>query len=302
MVDTLLMAHLIRAVPVTASLILVGDVFQLPSVGPGNVLADLIRSNAVETFELTEIFRQDQQSPIVLNAHRILQGQPPMEVPPDDPELPSGFKFIEAANPEKVIQIVVRLCQREIPDHFRLDPVRDIQVLTPMHRGLVGTLNLNRVLQKALNTSDEQINVLDRQFKVGDKVMHLRNNYRKEVFNGDIGIVTALDPENEQAEVDYGERTVPYDFVELDELALAYAISVHKSQGSEYPAVIIPLLTQHYIMLQRNLLYTALTRGKRLVVLVGTTKALQVALENDRPQQRRSMLAERLMSVNPIVA
>jgi exodeoxyribonuclease V alpha subunit len=175
-----------------------------------------------------------------------------------------------------------------------LDPIRDIQVITPMHRGLVGTLNLNRVLQSTLNTSDEAVEVMGSRFRVGDKVMHLRNNYRKEVFNGDIGIVESIDPDKARAEIDYDGRRVPYDFVELDELSLAYAISVHKSQGSEYPAVIIPLLTQHYIMLQRNLLYTALSRGKQLVVILGTTKALEVALKNDRVQRRRSMLARRL--------
>ena len=294
MVDVLLMAQLIRAVPVTATLILVGDVFQLPSVGPGNVLSDLIQSQTIPTFELTEIFRQAEQSRIVINAHRVRRGQPPVVDPPDDPEGLSDFYFIEQANPEQVARTVVRLCQEEIPRHFRLDPIRDTQVLTPMHRGLVGTLNLNRVLQKALNPSDEQVEAVGSRFKTGDKVMHLRNNYRKEVFNGDIGVVTGIDPEKERMAVDYDGRTVGYDFMELDELSLAYAISVHKSQGSEYPAVIIPLLTQHYVMLQRNLLYTALTRGRRLVVLVGTTKALEVALRNDKPQQRRSMLAQRL--------
>ena len=305
MVDTLLMAHLIRAVPVTATLILVGDVFQLPSVGPGNVLSDLIRSQKIITFELTEIFRQDEQSAIVVNAHRVRNGQPPVIAPPDDPDELSEFYFMEQADPKRVVETVINLCRREIPHHFRkdgharMDPIRDIQVLTPMHRGPVGTLNLNRVLQDALNPSGEQVEVVGRRFKVGDKVMHLRNNYRKEVFNGDIGILDSIDVEAERAEVDYDGRKVPYDFVELDELSLAYAISVHKSQGSEYPAVVIPLLTQHYVMLQRNLLYTALSRGKQLVVMVGTTKALNVALKNDRPRQRRSMLARRL---NPELA
>lgn len=294
MVDTLLMAQLIRAVPVTATLILVGDVFQLPSVGPGNVLADLIRSRTIMTFELTEIFRQDELSAIVVNAHRVRRGQVPLLEPPDDPDDLSEFYFMEQADPERVVEMVVDLCRREIPRRFRMAPIRDIQVLTPMHRGPVGTLNLNRVLQGALNPASEQVRVMGGRFKVGDKVMHLRNNYRKEVFNGDIGIMHSVNPEKERAEVDYDGRIVPYDFLELDELTLAYAISVHKSQGSEYPAVVIPLLTQHYIMLQRNLLYTALTRGKQLVVLVGTTKALNVALKNDRPRQRRSMLARRL--------
>jgi exodeoxyribonuclease V alpha subunit len=294
MVDTLLMAQLIRAVPVTATLILVGDVFQLPSVGPGNVLADLIRSRTIMTFELTEIFRQDELSAIVVNAHRVRSGLIPLVEPPDDPDDLSEFYFMEQADPERVVETVVNLCRREIPRRFRLAPIRDIQVLSPMHRGPVGTLNLNRVLQEALNPASEQVRVMGGRFKVGDKVMHLRNNYRKEVFNGDIGIMYSVDPEKERAEVDYEGRIVPYDFLELDELTLAYAISVHKSQGSEYPAVVIPLLTQHYIMLQRNLLYTALTRGKQLVVMVGTTKALNVALKNDRPRQRRSMLARRL--------
>ncbi len=294
MVDVLLMASLIRAVPVPATLILVGDVFQLPSVGPGNVLADLIRSQTIITFELTEIFRQDELSAIVVNAHRVRRGQPPVMAPPDDPDALSEFYFMEQADPERVVETVVRLCRQEIPRRFRLDPVRDIQVLTPMHRGPVGTLNLNRVLQDALNPAGEQVDVLGSRFKAGDKVMHLRNNYRKEVFNGEIGIMQSIDLEKARAEVDYDGRKVAYDFVELDELTLAYAISVHKSQGSEYPAVVIPLLTQHYIMLQRNLLYTALSRGKQLVVMVGTARALDVALKNDRPRQRRSMLARRL--------
>ena len=294
MIDTLLMAHLIRAVPVTAHLVLVGDAYQLPSVGPGNVLADLIRSDSVATFELTKIFRQEEQSPIVINAHRIRNGQPPLIEPSSDPDGLSEFYFIEQADPDSVAATVVRLCKEKIPHHFRLDPVAEIQVLTPMHRGAVGTLNLNRQLQDALNPSSEQVAVMGNRFKVGYKVMHLRNNYAKEVFNGDIGIVVHIDPENERAEVDYDGRKVPYAFVELDELTLAYAITVHKSQGSEYPAVVIPLLTQHYIMLQRNLLYTALTRGKQLVVVVGTAKALGVALKNDRPRQRRSMLADHL--------
>jgi exodeoxyribonuclease V alpha subunit len=257
-------------------------------------LADLIRSRTITTFELTEIFRQSEQSPIVHNAHRVRQGQAPVVLPSDDPDALSEFYFMEQADPDQVVQMVVRLCRHEIPRHFRLDPIRDIQVLSPMHRGPVGTLNMNRVLQDALNPGDEQVAAMGSRFKVGDKVMHLRNNYRKEVFNGDIGIVTGIDLEKVQLDVDYDGRTVSYDFVELDELSLAYAISVHKSQGSEYPAVVIPLLTQHYIMLQRNLLYTALTRGKQLVVMVGTTKALHVALRNDRPRQRRSMLARRL--------
>jgi exodeoxyribonuclease V alpha subunit len=298
MVDTLLMADLIRAVPLTSHLILVGDAYQLPSVGPGNVLADLIRSEKIGTFELTEIFRQEEQGPIVINAHRIRNGLPPVITPSDDPESGSDLYFVQQADPQKVVATVVRFCRHEIPRRFHLDPVGDVQVLCPMHRGVVGTLNLNRVLQEALNPAGEPVAALGGRFKVGDKVMHLRNNYRKEVFNGEIGIVARIELENERVEVDFEGRTVAYDLIELDELTLAYAISVHKAQGSEYPAVVIPLLTQHYIMLQRNLLYTALTRGKQVVVIVGTAKALEVAFRNDRPRQRRSLLAQRL---NPTV-
>ena len=294
MVDTLLMASLMRAIPMTAAIILVGDVFQLPSVGPGNVLADLIESKTIVTFELTEIFRQARESLIIVNAHRVRRGEPPILPPPDDPDEPADFHFIEQGDPGRVVETVQALCRKEIPEHFRLDPIRDIQVLAPMHRGLVGTLNLNRMLQETLNPGNGHIEVMGNRFMVGDKVMHLRNNYRKEVFNGDIGIIDAIDPEKSSVSVDFDGRTVPYDILELDQLTLAYAISVHKSQGSEYPAVIIPLLTQHYIMLQRNLLYTGLTRGKRLVVIVGTSTALRVALNNDRPRQRRSLLAQRL--------
>ncbi len=298
MVDTLLMADLIRAVPLTSQLILVGDAYQLPSVGPGNVLTDLIRSAKIGTFELTEIFRQEEQGFIVINAHRIRNGLPPVTAPPDDPERPSDFCFVQQADPQQVVAAVVEFCRHAIPHRLGLDPVADVQVLCPMHRGVVGTLNLNRVLQEALNPVGDQVPGIGGRFKVGDKVMHLRNNYRKEVFNGEIGIVSGIDLEDERVQVDYEGRKVAYDAVELDELTLAYAISVHKSQGSEYPAVVIPLLTQHYVMLQRNLLYTALTRGKQMVVIVGSAKALEVAFRNDRPRQRRSLLAQRL---NPVL-
>ena len=300
MVDTLLMAQLIRAVPVKAILILVGDVFQLPSVGPGSVLADLIRSKTIRTFELDEVFRQDKQSLIVTNAHRIRNGQNPRMDPPGNTDTLSEMHFLEKVDPRQVIETVIQLCQQEIPRHFRkchnkkMDPIRDIQVLTPMHRGPVGTLNLNRRLQEALNPTEEQVTIMGSRFSVGDKVMHLRNNYQKEVFNGDIGIFHSIDMEKESAEVNYDGRIVSYNFLELDELVLAYAISVHKSQGSEYPAVVIPLVTQHYVMLQRNLLYTALTRGKQLVVMVGNPKALDIALKNNRPRERRSLLAYHL--------
>lgn len=293
MVDTLLMHHLLRALPLNARMILVGDAFQLPSVGPGNVLADLIASNRVPVYTLGEIYRQDRQSPIVLNAHRIRQGLSPDLAPSDDPDALREFYFIEQHDPQRVVETVTDLCTQAIPGHFSLDPVEDIQVLTPMHKGPAGTINLNQALQRRLNPSREEG---DRalSFRVGDKVMHLRNSYAKEVFNGDIGTVDDIDRRNRILTVVYQDRPVDYEFAELDQLTLAYAISVHKSQGSEYPAVVIPLTTQHYPLLQRNLLYTAVTRGKRLVVLVGHKRALTLALERDDPRKRRSGLADRL--------
>lgn len=296
MIDTTLFYHLLKAIPLTSMLILVGDVFQLPSVGPGNVLSDLIQSGGIPTFELTEIFRQTRQSAIVLNAHRIRKGKMP-EIHQTFEEISSDFYFIEQKRPEEVINTIVKLCTEKIPNRFGLNAIEEIQVLTPMHKGIVGTLNLNRILQQHLNPQRQEIKVLEGRFGVGDKVMHLRNNYHKEVFNGDIGTIVDLDASSKELMVDYDGRKVPYDHLELDELTLAYAISIHKSQGSEYPAIIVPLLTQHYILLQRNLLYTAVTRGKQLVILIGTTKALRIALTNDKPRNRQSGLAERL-SIN----
>jgi exodeoxyribonuclease V alpha subunit len=290
MVDTLLMFHLLRAVPMTAVLVLVGDVFQLPPVGPGNVLSDLINSGRIRTFELNEIFRQAQESPIIVNAHRVRAGRMPVLDPADPEAADTEFYFIEENRPAAVVDTVLRLCADTIPRCFGLDPVRDVQVLTPMHKGEGGTLNLNQVLQEALNTSSKATAKKGRVFRLGDKVMHLKNNYQKEVFNGDIGTVCEIDNEDESLRVDYEGREVDYAFDELEELSLAYAISIHKSQGSEYPAVVVPMMTQHYVLLQRNLLYTALTRGQRLVILVGSRKAVEIALGNDKPRQRLSGL------------
>jgi exodeoxyribonuclease V alpha subunit len=290
MVDTLLMFSLLRAVPMTAVLVFVGDVFQLPPVGPGNVLSDLIDSGRIRTFELNEIFRQAQESPIIVNAHRVRAGRMPV-LDSADPELAeTEFYFMEQTSPAAVVETVVRLCAEIIPRCFRLDPIRDVQVLTPMHKGEGGTLNLNQVLQAALNKSREATAGKGRVFRLGDKVMHLKNNYQKEVFNGDIGTVCEIDNEEEELLVDYDGRDVAYGYDELEELSLAYAITVHKSQGSEYPAVVVPMMTQHYVLLQRNLLYTALTRGQRLVFLVGSRNAVEIALHNDKPRQRLSGL------------
>jgi len=292
MVDIYLMFHLLNSIPMTSMLIMVGDVFQLPSVGPGNVLDDMIKSNIIPVFYLKKIFRQARESSIVLNAHRVLKGEFPLLKHTNEPADLSEFYFIEQNNPEKVVSTIVELCTMAIPERFGFDPVKEVQVLTPMHKGVTGTINLNQVLQKVLNPVT--INAANNSFKPGDKVMHLKNNYQKEVFNGDIGTVISIDSKKEELSVDFYGRAVSYDFTETGELSLAYAISVHKSQGSEYPAVIIPLMTQHYALLQRNLLYTAITRGEKLVILIGMKKALDIALKNDRPRQRLSMLADRL--------
>jgi len=294
MVDVLLMHHLVQALPMTAVLVLVGDVCQLPPVGPGNVLSDLIDSKAIPAFELTEIFRQAQESPIVMNAHRVRSGRMPELTRLEPVSSETEFFFVDQPNPSRAVETAVSLCTRDLPEKFGLDPVRDIQVLTPMHKGQAGTLNLNQLLQKALNPNSEKTRRKQgRGFRVGDKVIHLKNNYQKDVFNGDIGTVCAIDNDVEELTVDYDGREVIYGFDELDELTLAYAISVHKSQGSEYPAVIVSLLTEHFVLLQRNLLYTAMTRGRRLVVLVGDRKAVDIALKNDKPARRLSGLAGR---------
>ena len=295
MVDTLLMYHLIKALPMTSVLILVGDIFQLPSVGPGNVLSDMITSKLIPVFYLKKIFRQAQESPIVANAHRVRRGESPVLKPLGDSDGVSEFYFLEQHNLNKVVSTIVELCTRTIPERFDLDPMNDVQVLTPMHKGLIGTTHLNQVLQKALNPTPLVIEAMGSAFKIGDKIMHLKNNYQKEVFNGDIGTISVVNRKEKQLAVDYYGRMVTYDFSEMDEISLAYAISVHKSQGSEYPAVLVPIMTQHFILLQRNLLYTAITRGKNLVILVGTKKALNIALSNNKPTERLSGLAFRLM-------
>jgi exodeoxyribonuclease V alpha subunit len=292
MVDIVLMNHLLKALPLGASLILVGDVDQLPSVGPGNVLRDIINSGRAEVVRLTEIFRQARESLIVTNAHRINQG-----VFPDLQNLQreGDFFFIEKEDPEEVLALMKRLCSERIPRSFDFKPLEDIQVLCPMNRGLLGTHNLNGELQRCLNPHGRELTRGGRNFRINDKVMQIRNNYDKEVFNGDIGNVVKIDLEEQEFTVQFEDRRVVYDFNELDELVLAYAVSVHKAQGSEYPAVVIPLLTQHYVMLQRNLLYTAVTRAKKLVVIIGTKKALAIALKNDKIRKRYSHLRERLL-------
>jgi exodeoxyribonuclease V alpha subunit len=292
MVDILLMNHLLKAIPSTASLLLVGDVDQLPSVGPGNVLKDIIASGCVETVILTEIFRQAQESLIIVNAHRVNRGEFP-ELKPQQGRRPD-FYYVERNTPEEVLGVIKELCIKRLPSAFHLSPLDDIQVMTPMHRGTVGVANLNAELQALLNPEGKVITRGGRLFRTNDKVMQIRNNYEKEVFNGDIGRIVGIDLEEQKVLVKFEDRVVSYEWSDLDELVLAYAISIHKSQGSEYPAVVVPLLSQHYIMLQRNLLYTAITRAKRLVVLVGSKRAIAIAVRNNKVQHRYTNLAVRL--------
>ena len=241
--------------------------------------------------ELNEIFRQARESRIIVNAHKINNGILPTfedDVPGND------FFFIHQEDPEKVLGIILELTKERIPKRFGLDPVDDIQVLTPMHKGVVGAGNLNTELQKSLNPFQQEITRGNRNFRVNDKVMQIRNNYDKEVFNGDIGRITRIQQDDDEITVMFDGREVPYAFYELDELVLAYAVSIHKSQGSEYPAVVVPVLTQHYILLQRNLIYTAVTRGRNLVVMVGTKKALAMGVHNDKTKKRFTNLRYRL--------
>lgn len=292
MVDQVLMYHTLRALPSGCRLILVGDVDQLPSVGPGSVLRDFIAADTVAIIRLTRVFRQAAQSRIVANAHAINGGQMPSFNTRDD--LAGDCFFIERDEPESLVSLIAELVAHRLPTHFSLDPAADIQVLTPMRRTMLGATNLNLELQKALNPNGPEIAYGSRVFRVGDKVMQLRNNYDLGVYNGDLGRLAAIDTDDRTAVVQFYERDVVYEFSELDELALAYACSIHKSQGSEFPAVVVPIHTQHFLMLQRNLLYTAITRAKRLVVIVGSKRALGIAVRNHRTDERHTRLADRL--------
>jgi exodeoxyribonuclease V alpha subunit len=293
MIDTVLMHHLLKAISPYATFILVGDVNQLPSVGAGNVLRDIISSGAVPVVELSEIFRQAKESLIVVNAHKINNGIIPSFKPSGNSL--DDFYFIEQEDPKEVLDIILELTKERIPRRFGLNPVDDIQVLTPMHKGTLGSANLNKELQKALNPV-EQEGIMQgfRNFKINDKVMQIKNNYEKEVFNGDIGRITNIDYETQEVVISIDGRDVIYSFADLDEIVLAYAVSVHKSQGSEYPAIVLPVLSQHYILLQRNLIYTGVTRGKRLVVMVGTKKALAIGVKNNKTRKRYTYLEHRL--------
>lgn len=294
MVDVMLMQALLKAVPPEAALLIVGDIDQLPSVGPGQVLADIIASAAVPVVRLTEVFRQAAQSRIITSAHRINQGFVPDLA---RPEGDSDFFFVPADDPEAAVPRIVELVKTRIPQRFGLDPVRDIQVLCPMNRGGVGARSLNVELQAALNPAGEcKVERFGWTFAPGDKVMQIENDYEKDVYNGDIGYIDDVDPDAGELNVSFDGRSVAYGFGELDTLVPAYAVTIHKSQGSEYSAVVIPVLTQHYAMLQRNLLYTGITRGKRLVVLVGQKKAIGIAVRNVSGRRRWSKLNEWLAS------
>lgn len=291
MIDTILMHHLLKSVPIHATLILVGDVNQLPSVGPGSVLQDIIASGAVPVVRLTEIFRQAKNSAIIVNAHSINEGRIPVDTPRD---AVTDFYFIRKDEPEEALQLIMELVEGRIQKAFGFDPVDDVQVLSPMNRGTVGAKNLNIELQEILNPREDGITRGGRNFRINDKVMQIRNNYDKEVYNGDIGRILRINTEDQEVKVLFDGKPVTYEYTDLDELVLAYAVSVHKSQGSEYPCVVIPLLTQHYVMLQRNLIYTAITRGKKLVILVGSKRALAIAVKNDKMQKRYTYLKSRL--------
>ncbi len=297
MVDILLFYHLLKALPPNAHLLLVGDADQLPPVGPGNVLRDLLRSGAIPSVVLTELFRQAQQSQIVVNAHRINAGQ----MPSLKREPVGDFFFVAEEDPIRAQHLVLDFVQRRIPTHYHLNPMTDIQVLSPMYKGPLGVTSLNEELQARLNPKTlVSLEWGGRTLRLGDKVMQVRNDYDKGVFNGDVGWIRTIDKENSTIKVEFLEEAGPllvrYDFPELDELVLAYAVTVHKSQGSEYPAIVLTLVNQHYMLLQRNLLYTAITRAKRLCVIVGQPRALEVAVKNNRVALRNTGLAERLSS------
>lgn len=289
MVDTLLMASLLDAIRSESRLILVGDVDQLPSVGPGSVLLNLILSEIIPVVRLERIFRQAADSLITVNAHKVRTGVCPfLQTSKSDQLL--DFYFVRESDPNKVVEKIITMATERIPKRFDFDPKTEIQVLTPMHRGLTGSIHLNQQLQKFMNAETNALKHKEHLFKVGDKVIQQQNDYEKEVFNGDVGIIVAWDRTSKWLQVQFDNRDVRYEAEEFDQLNLAYAITVHKSQGSEYPAVILPLTTHHYVMLQRNLLYTAMTRGKQLVVIIGMASALQRAVDNASPTLRYTTL------------
>jgi len=292
MIDIVLMYNLLKAVEKGTSVLLIGDVDQLPSVGPGNVLRDIINSGAVNVIRFERIFRQAAGSSIITNAHRINKGLLPNLKWDKDKE--RDFFFIEEAEQEKIVEIIKDLCVQRLPDYYKVNPINDIQVLCPMQRGPLGTININKVLQEALNSSDICIRCNGVDYKENDKVMQIKNNYDKNVFNGDIGQITCINKEDRTVFVKFDENQIEYDFSELDELVHAYATTIHKSQGSEYKIVISPITTSHYIMLKRNLLYTCVTRAKMIFIIIGSVKAIALAVKNNDVVKRNTKLELRL--------
>jgi len=295
MIDVLLAWQFFEAVPNHAAVVMVGDVDQLPSVGPGRVLSDLIRSRQVAVARLTEIFRQARTSRIVSAAHAVNQGQMPNLQAPESGL--TDFYFSECETPESIGRMIEKLVKERIPERFSLNPLTDVQVLTPMNKGVLGARNLNQVLQAVLNPKQNQNEVsrFGLTYREGDRVIQTENNYKTGVFNGDLGTVSRIDPVEQELRVQFEGREVIYDFAMLDELALAYVLTIHKSQGSEYPCVIIPLHTQHFLMLRRNLIYTGITRGKQLVILTGSRKALEIAVSRTDTQERKTTIVRRLI-------
>jgi exodeoxyribonuclease V alpha subunit len=290
MIDIVLMYNLLKAVPDEMRVIFVGDSDQLPSVGAGNVLLDIIESGVIPVIKLTRIYRQAQSSQIIMNAHRINHG----EFPNLNSGSKSDFFFIDESEPANIPSLICELCVKRLPGYYHVDPVQGIQVLSPMQRGETGALNLNMLLQNALNPNKECLRRGGTEFRPGDKVMQIKNNYDRDIFNGDIGIVSKVDLEERELTVAFDGTQSKYDVSELDELVLAYATTIHKAQGSEYPIVVIPFTMQHYMMLQRNLLYTGITRAKKVLVLIGTKKAIGFAVRNNKVTERNTGLAERL--------
>ena len=292
MLDCGLCLALLRALPLTCRLVFVGDENQLPSVGAGNVLGDMLESGVVPAVRLTHIYRQARESMIVVNAHRINEGEFPQGSPHAPPK--ADFFWVEKEDLQELQALILRMVCERIPEAYGLDPMTEVQVLTPMHKGEVGTVILNRLLQERLNPDGRELVRGQRAFREGDRILQLRNNYDKDVFNGDLGRIVSIDAQDEVLTAEFDGREVEYGFDELDEIGLAYAISVHKSQGSEYPAVVMPVVTQHYMLLQRNLIYTGLTRARKLAVLMGSRRAMHMGLGNERGRQRHTSLAVRL--------
>ncbi len=286
MIDTLLMEHLLDAVSSETSIVLVGDIDQLPSVGPGNVLKDLIACDRIPVFRLTKIFRQAQESKIVLAAHNINKGI----IPNLNIEKEGDLFFIEMSDPNKIPQLILELCSERLPATYNFNPMTDIQVLTPMHKSETGVSNLNELLQAGLNNNKVIYKKGKTIYKLGDKVMQLKNNYDREVFNGDLGFVQSYNDDENKMKINFNGKSIVFDSNELEEITLAYAVTVHKSQGSEYPCVIVPLTTSHYVMLQRNLLYTAITRASKLMIIIGTKQALSIAINNNKVNKRNTTL------------